>query len=147
MVEHIWTIPCSHVVVDQQSNNVSLHNVIEQLNLIGSPVPGGGSVLVPISIEVVSLWGRANDNLPCRGRARLEFLTSTDVPIHPMEYDIDLIAHERVRSITKFQGLSIQGPGRYKFRLQLRQEEAVDWTTVAIIPLQVVINPLPPSVV
>jgi hypothetical protein len=36
MVEHIWTVLCSHAVVDKDTNNVSLHNVIEQVNVKGT---------------------------------------------------------------------------------------------------------------
>ena len=39
MTRHVWTVACMHAVIDQESNLVSLLDVIEQINIPGKPAP------------------------------------------------------------------------------------------------------------
>ena len=134
MIDHVWTVVCSRAVIDQDSNNVSLQNVVEQLNISGEP----GHVLIPMSLDIVTLWARAKVEAPARGRARVTFLSPSGAATDsPFEYDIDLSKHRRYRSRGRIQPLHIKGAGRHTFRVELQEEDEVGWHQVASIPLEI----------
>jgi hypothetical protein len=136
MINHIWTVLCSKSITDQESNNISLLEVLEQLTIVGPPIPS----VVPVRFEVVTLWGRSDADQPSRGHARLLFLTPSDTVIGEHEYDIDLSVYQRYRTRTVMTGLPVQEAGRHHFRVQLRDEGETEWRDVANIPLQVLLE-------
>lgn len=137
MINHIWTVLCSKSITDQESNNISLLEVLEQLTIAGPPTPG----VVPVRFEVVTLWGRSDTDQPSRGHARLLFLTPSDTVTGEHEHDIDLSVYQRTRNRTLMTGLPVQETGRHHFRVQLRDEGETEWRDVADIPLQVSLEP------
>lgn len=135
MIDHVWTVVCSRSVIDKDSNNISLQDVIEQLTLFTEP---GEPVVVPMPLEVVTLWARSDFNVPARGRARLTFSSpSEEFVVPPFEHDVDMSSHRRVRSRAHFQGLPIREPGRHTFRIELQNEGETTWHRVAAVPLQI----------
>jgi hypothetical protein len=58
MIDHVWTILCSRAVIDRDTNNMSLLEVIEQLTLGDASPPVEGEGLAPIQLELVTLWTR-----------------------------------------------------------------------------------------
>lgn len=138
MIDHVWTVVCSRAVIDQDSNNVSLQNVVEQLNISGEP----GHVVIPMSLDIVTLWARAKVEAPARGRARVTFLSPSGVATDsPFEYDIDLSEHRRYRSRGRVQPLHIEEAGRHAFRVELQKEHETGWHQVASIPLEISFTP------
>lgn len=133
MINHVWTVACSRAVIDAESNNMSLQNVIEQINIVEELQPDG---MVNIPFEIVTLWARAEPDVPGRGKSRITFLSPSGKALGSTASEVDLSKHERSRARLKFQGIPIREPGRYIFRVELQDEGA--WHQVAIIPLQVV---------
>ena len=54
MIHHVWTVLCSRALIDRDSNNISIHNVLEQLNIAAPPQP---DLALNIHFEILSLWG------------------------------------------------------------------------------------------
>ncbi len=138
MIDHVWTVICSRAVIDRDSNNVSIQNVIEQLTIRDEPKPG---MMVPILLEAVTLWVRAKPDIPGRARTRLTFLSPSGKAFGSIESEIDLSKFERYRSRVHFSGLPIEEPGRHVFCVELQKEGEDEWRQVAVIPLSVVFNP------
>ncbi len=138
MIDHVWTVICSRAVIDRDSNNVSIQNVIEQLTVKDEPKPG---MMVPILLEAVTLWVRADPNVPGQARARLTFLSPSGKAFGSVESEIDLSKFERYRSRVHFQGLPIEEPGRHVFCVELQEEGKGGWRQVAVVPLSVVFTP------
>jgi hypothetical protein len=143
MIEHIWTVICSEAVVDRQTNNISLHSILERLDVMGPVFPATGQVVVPVNMNLVTLWSRTADNEPCSGQARVNLIAPNGVSSRMNEYRIDLTQHSRNRSIFRFMGLPISGEGRYIFQVELLRENA--WIQVARTPLEVA-HHLPPLI-
>lgn len=133
MINHVWTVACSRAVIDVKSNNVSLQNVIEQINIVEELQPDG---MVNIPLEIITLWARAKPDVPDQGKSRITFLSPSGKVLGSTESEVDLSKHERSRTRLKFQGIPIREPGHYIFRVELQDKRA--WHQVAIIPLQVV---------
>jgi len=138
MIDHVWTLICTRAIIDRDTNNLSAFNIIEQIQIRGEPTPDG---VVPIGLEVVSLWMRSDFNVPCRGRWRLSFLSPSGIQIKTVDGELDLSKYERVRARRFFMGLPMSEPGRYRFVLELQNEGKEDWQQVASIPLKVVFQP------
>ncbi len=133
-VLHAWSVLCDRVIIDSDTNNVSL-DVIEQLLF---SVPGGDSskkVVIPMRMEVVSLWFREHPDQAssCLVRVKLKdpsgaVLTSTSIPV-------DLQSKRRYRTRLKLDALPVTTDGVYLFEIE--QETKGSWATVASLPLEV----------
>lgn len=138
MIDHVWTVLCSRSIIDSESNNVTLQNVVEQLNISGEPTPEG---MVPVELEVVTLSARADFALPGRGKGRVRLVPPSGDSVDVFEFDVDLSKHKRHRHRGHIRGLSVSGPGRYVFEVELRCQGDTEWSVVAVVPLEVVFVP------
>ncbi len=144
MVNHVWSVLCQKSILDRDSNNISLIDVLEQLGIPSSTIPSaeGGRMVLPLNVELVTLWERADYEHPVRGRARITLHDPTGTPIGPPnEYDVDLTAHTRTRARTHLSGLPFVGAGRYLFSIEVQSEGETAWRSAASVPLQVTIQP------
>jgi hypothetical protein len=139
MIDHVWTVVCSRAVIDKNSNNVSLQNIIEQITIPGEPQP---EQVVDIAFEVVSLWSRSDFDVPSHGQARLTFLSPSGRRTGPVEFELDLSKYERLRTRRRLQGLPVAEPGRHNWLVELRNEGEDEWQEVASIPIKVMFVPV-----
>lgn len=137
MIGHVWTVICSRVLIDRDTNNVTLVEVLEQVTLVASGPPPPESA-VPLEMEIVTLWERRDENVPARARARIHLVAPDGKTANPLEYVVDLTTHVRTRSRTQVKGFPFRGFGRYEFRVAVRQDGQEDWQEVSRAPLQVV---------
>jgi hypothetical protein len=129
-------------VIDQESNNITLMDCLEQINLKAAPISAASArIALPINYELVSFFTRADDNLPCRGEGRVTIVGPSGAAIEePVQFVVDLTTHDRLRMRNRIAGLPIKGSGRYKFVLQYRNEGESTWLDAAKVPLQVVLE-------
>ncbi|MGB5925296.1 MAG: hypothetical protein WBH01_04300 [Dehalococcoidia bacterium] len=142
MIEHIWTVLCSHVITSRETNNISLIDVMEELALdVGAQSDRKSTdesvVPLPISLVLVSLWSRMEDSRPIVGAGKDILLTPSGKTISENEFKIDLSNHMRMRTMRKLVHLPIpvKESGKYRFRTELLDEENETWKTVSNIPL------------
>jgi hypothetical protein len=138
MFDHVWTVLCSRAVVDRETNNVSLQNVVEEITIRGAPKPGAP---VPVHLELMTLWSRTGPSVPAKGRARVTLLSPAQAELLTFEGDVDLTQAERARSRLVYQSLPVHGTGRHLFCVEARESEQDEWRQVAIVPLKVVFRP------
>jgi len=134
MTRHVWTVACMHAVIDQESNLVSLLDVIEQINIPGKPAP---DKTVGLTLDLTTLWVRENPETPEKGRARITLVSPSGAELKSIIMDVDLSAHERLRSRGRFVGIPAPEDGRYTFRVDSAPENSEEWIQVALIPLQI----------
>jgi hypothetical protein len=139
MIDHIWTVVCSHAVIDRDSNNVSLLDVVEQLNIPEEPNPKSGVVY---ALDLMTLWARSDLDVPARGRGRVTFLSpSGTINDGPFEFEVDLSEHHRNRTKGRLRTLHVGASGRHVFLVELQGEDETEWRQVAIVPLEISILP------
>jgi hypothetical protein len=139
VIDHVWTVVCSNAVIDEESKNVSLHSVIEQLRIMSSPIPNGR---LPLRLDIVTLWALSDFDVPAQGEGRVTFLSpSGKAMIEPYRYPIDLRQHRRHRQRGHMEMLPVEESGRHTFRVDLRLENETEWRTVAAVPLEVSFEP------
>ena len=143
MIKHVWTIVCSKASIDTQSNNVSLFNVLEQINIQDLVKP---EFVLAFNFEVLTCWIRENPETPCKGRQRLAFIDPMNKQLAHIELDINLAQTERARNRFQINSLPLTIPGRYFFRTDLQIEGESDWQTVNQYPLTVQFKTSPTEV-
>src|SRR5262249_48649632 len=116
--------------------------VLEQLTIADPQAEPGQEGLVPLPLELVTLYTRTNDDEPTNGRARVSFVRPSGlVQESVQEYETDLRSFKRVRQRARFAAIPIREPGRHVFRVELSGGEP--WQSVANVPLEVVFGPAP----
>ena len=140
MIAHIWTVLCSQSIINENTKNISLIEVLEQVTIAG-PLPSAEQEnSIPMTFEIVSLWSRGADNQPSRRLARIHFLSPSNILIREFAYEVDLSVYQRTRTRARINGLPFREAGQYHFNVQLRDENETDWQEVARIPLQIEIE-------
>ncbi|MFC2058341.1 hypothetical protein ACFLTS_01690 [Chloroflexota bacterium] len=143
MIEHIWTVLCSRVITDKESNNVSLLDVMEEITLIVQGAGSGGEVLLekdrailPFTLVLASLWSRKKTDKPVAGTAKDIVITPSGKILTENEFKVDLSNHIRMRTKRNLHNLpvAVNEPGRYIFRTELLNEKNKTWKKVSSIP-------------
>jgi hypothetical protein len=133
MIEHIWSVLCSRAVIDVETNNVSIQDVIEQITVNSAPVADG---FLPFPLEIVTLWNRKEITNQIEAIERVQFITPSGKATVISEGKIDLTQAERFRHRVKLPGLPLSESGRYYFKVESKTGDD-SWKEVASIPLSV----------
>lgn len=124
-------------VIDKESNNMSLIDIVEQLQARGPRPQPGGRAAIPLNAEVVTLWSRTNNDVPVMGYSRTTLENPSGGQMIEILSDIDLTAHNRRRMRGKIELLPVPENGMYLIKVFQRTEETADWEQVAKVPLEV----------
>jgi hypothetical protein len=138
MIENAWCVLCTRCITDSSSNNVTLTDVVEQINVPpDAPIPG----TAPVQMDFVCLWYRSNPTQPARATARTSLIRpdGTSSP-NPVLVTIDLTQFQRLRSIIRIPAIEIISSGFYYFRVELRLDGEDNWRPISRVPLQVVLG-------
>lgn len=139
MIEHVWTVLCRTSSIDRETNNISLFEVIEQIQL----APIGQTperAVAPIQLQIVSLWCRSDLERPSRGQARVAIRVPGGVESGTAIHELDLSQFRRLRTRSMLDRIPIAGSGLYRFIVQLRQDGQDEWSEVANMPLEITIQ-------
>ena len=137
MIEHIWSVLCSRSVVDSETNNVSIQNVIEQIIIQAEPQENG---FLPIELELITLWGKDEPKEVAEGEERVTFITPSGKSEIISETKIDLTKVERRRQRIKLPGLPLSEAGKYYFKVEVKNKNK-EWEKVSAIPLKIEFQP------
>ena len=135
MIRHAWSVLCTRAITDSESRNISLLEVLEQIN-----IPAGAQfpLVAPIQSDFVSFWYRSNPNQPERGTCRISVVTPNNQAREATQQTVDLTVYQRSRTIARSAGITLDAPGIYQFIIDLRQEGQQEWENVAHVPVSVV---------
>lgn len=130
----VWSVLCSQPLVDQQTNNVSLINVIEQVQ-VSLSATGPFPVTIPMGWSIVTLWRREHLDRPERRVGRLRILGPGGGQLGEALFEIDLSEHERARTIATQTHLVLEGAGTHRFVIEVQENEV--WDFRADLPVEV----------
>ncbi len=149
MIRHGWSIICKESVIDSASNNISLLNVLEAINIeIEKANKDGDKVeksedfkmTVPISFQVVTLYITDNPSAGKIGKGRITFVDPNGVQISSIDYDINFKKKKRVRHRSHINGLACTTSGEYKFKIQYKVDGEENWVDAATLPLFITVR-------
>lgn len=140
----IWAILCQSAVVDQDSNQISLFNIIDELTFSGAPPVATGEpepdpILVPMDMELVVVWARSDPETPesVRGRTRLVGLDRSEILTEEREIGLDEAIH--VRWFHDLTDIPYLGEGEYLLKVDAKTPGS-DWQEMFELPLWVSIQ-------
>jgi hypothetical protein len=127
-------------IVDANSNNVTLVEVIEEISYgLPQQVPPGMPHGMPLmSVDVVSFWIREQADLPVIGQGRITIVGPNAVRRSELEFDIDLLEKPRCRTVLRILGTVFPGAGQHFIEVECRQNQDEQWARAAQIPITVI---------
>jgi hypothetical protein len=144
MIQHIWTVPCRVTITDQDTNNVSLIEVVEEINLAPAAVRfDPARPRLPLFFDVVTLWARERSDDPEVGFGRVLLFSPQGDLLIEQSTEIDLREKRRLRTFGRIIEFPTRGPGVYHFRVERRAGDGEEWQLAAMIPLDVTIEEAP----
>ena len=144
MIRHVWSVLCETRIIDKDTNNLSLINIVEQLNFDISKDKSTEDQPVEIRgvLNVVSMWTRKNRDEPSKGESRVRIKNPDNKYTPPTEMMLDLTNFVRLRSLTSL-AIGLNKTGIYSVIIELKTGKK--WNEVASIPVEVNINTTVPS--
>jgi hypothetical protein len=131
MMQHVWSVFCESSSIDEDKNAISLFNALETISVNGNP---GETIMLPIDTEIVSLWARGDDGLPCKGKVEIWYRDPVWVSTLVYVNEIDLSESEFQGTRIRSKGIQVSTAGRYIIEVQLQNEGEDRWQTVARLP-------------
>ncbi|HAT68128.1 MAG: hypothetical protein A2481_00560 [Candidatus Yonathbacteria bacterium RIFOXYC2_FULL_47_9] len=146
-IEHLWSVLCETALIDNETNNISLLNIVEQLSISSvpqvAPVSKEGTTeisTIPIKFEIVSFFQRRGVNTSnLEVDATLTFLDPKNKIIKDGQFKILFPkGMKRLRFRTKMNGLPVTTPGEYRFLLKIK--EGKDFHEISSLPVDIKIE-------
>jgi hypothetical protein len=131
-----WAMLCDRAIIEAETNNLSIINVLDEVRLERAPPQQSAKekrpTFVPHHFTAVQWWTRSNEDKPEKFAVRTQFRTPDDEIFGGMEQVVDLTRHVHIRVITRSPGFPWRGAGRYEVTIQTQKEtqKGERWRTV-----------------
>ena len=133
MVEHIWSVLCSKSLIDNETNNLSLIEIIEELTVENFTKPG----VTKIDYEIVSLWHRAKAEKKGKIEYKINLVTPSGKDKGGPEVKcVFEPGIQRNRSKVIFEAFPLDELGLYRFQVLLKKSGS-KYLKVASIPITI----------
>lgn len=145
----LWTLLCDNVITDHRTNNVSLIEIVEQIN-VPSPPPvslakSGDQSPTLLNMWLVTLWARSENDKPENGQARIKVVAPDGTESQLIEYEVNLNETPRSRAVGRIAGFPLlTQEGEHLFRVEKLTSDS-DWQKEFELPVWVQIQSDSPS--
>ena len=143
-IKHIWSVLCKSSVIDQDDKNISIHGVLEQLNVSlvpKDPTRKLDKIGIPLNYEIVSLWQKDKEAQIAKGEIKYIFIDPNGKELlkNTQIMEIPKVSR-RFRSRMKISGLPITINGDYLFQIRLKEKGFNEFKLVSELPLEIEIK-------
>lgn len=130
MAKLIWSMLCEKPLIDSQTNNVSLINIIEEFSVPNVPIS------IPQPFFIVSLWQRelSDKNKPENFEYRIMLVSPSKSERELIKYKVK-IEKERHRTMNGIIGLKIGELGTHYISVEIKKDG--DWKKSIRIPFYI----------
>lgn len=140
-----WAVICESSVVDQETNRVSLFNILEEIQV---PEPLDDAIAeeaslpaAPVKFELFILFARSDLAVGEQGKGRIQMRFPGDTPAEKSpgpspEFEIQLTSARQHRVRIRFPVMPYYGEGNYHFGIEVATETE-DWQKLFDAPLVV----------
>jgi hypothetical protein len=145
MPKHIWSLVCRDTKVDDVSNNLSITDVLEDVQFdIKTDSKGykpGKPIATELQLHLVSVFYRDKPG-------NQEQLSTTAVVLDPQgtklgEFNADITfqkKNRRMRSIMRFESIVLTTTGTYMFQVYINENDKRRNVTTIPLDVQLVVN-------
>lgn len=134
MIQYAWGIACVRSITDPNSKNLSLIDVVEQINI---PTGVTFPAVAPVQLDVVTTWYRSDPATPERGTGRILVRYPNGESDEVSQYAVDLTSMFRLHAITRIAGLKLVEVGIYFLGIDVREDGQQQWRRVGDVPLNI----------
>ena len=135
MADHVWSVLCARWALNPTTHNLTLFEVIEDIEL--PKPPQGGPVMVRAGWTLVSVYRRTDRAVPEDFEQRIEVAgPSGKIAMGPLVHTVSLGNAVRARCVTKIEALEVREEGTHTFRVAHRLANA-EWIDDAKVLLEV----------
>ena len=139
-----WAVICESSVVDQETNRVSLFNILEEIQVpepLEEITEESTLPAAPVKFELFILFARSDLEVGEQGKGRIQIRFPSDTPTEKSpgpspELDIQLTSAHQHRVRIRFPVLPYYGEGSYHFGIEVATEPG-DWQQLFDVPLVV----------
>ena len=144
-IKHVWSVVAQSSMVEQTTNNVSIHKVLEQLNVNLSVQDQEAlkknsekAILVPFPFQVISLWQSVNPKKDPIAEVEIELFDSIGLSLQNTKFKLVFEKNKtRMRTIISSPTIRITDTGVYLFKVRIKEDGETSFLEVAEIPLEV----------
>ncbi len=144
-MKHLWSLICQNAITNQETNNVTLVEVLEELKFALNSDPGlretvtkalnDGNLVIPVNLSLVTTWLRSELEVPETSQAHMEIKSPAGVILLQQDYPVNLSDHSRLRARNVIVNFPFKGNGAYQFVVYHRVGNG--WQEDISIPLTV----------
>jgi hypothetical protein len=145
----VFAVACTSASIDQQSNNVSLFNILEDVQFnatfVGKRSDQSENIAVPFPFSLVILFARVDTSktersIPVYARISVVDPSNKILSEIPVEGSIEA-TKKRFRMTVQFNGLTVTKSGTYSFKVSLLNAKDEKETVQDFdLPLDIAIN-------
>lgn len=153
-IRHVWSVLSQKSSIDSETNNLSLFNITEQINISRNiPVNYSGqendskkqeveaNSVFPLNMELTSLWRRADSTGKLKDLPfvfKIDFVDPQGKLQNTFSFPANFNAFRRLRTRINIQNVNISIPGNYLFNVSLI--EGSETQVVAEVPLEITLQ-------
>ena len=135
-----WAVICEGSSIDQESNNISLFNLLDQLLLPEPPdemAESNRPVMAAVRLLLVAMFSRSDSDQgeTATGRIAIHFPDDIEPQFLPV-FEIDLESAHRLRGKFNLVGIPVSGEGLYHFQIQILGDDG-NWDFAYEVPVEV----------
>ncbi len=151
MAKHLWTVICSRAIVDSETKQATLVDIVEKVTVhadiqaadsetpvfdIEAMLETYDMVKVPVRLSLVCLWTRSVRDLPEASQSRFRIKTGTGKTVAEAHEEIPLGQTVNARMTINFDSFPFAGYGVYSVETWSRSE-GKRWKKHTVLPLEV----------
>jgi len=127
-IQLAWSLLCSGVTIDKQSNNVSLYNIIEEVHIPREELEEIGddknkNLGIPLFFNLFSVWRRVSGIGTINSDVKIEIIDPLGKKREAANRQIQFTEKsERFRLGIAWQGIKVSTSGIYTFKLLSKTE-------------------------
>lgn len=136
MISCLWAILCEQSIVNQETGNISLIEVLEELT--APPLPNSEAELfLSFDFHLAISWDKSDNNQENEEKFRLSLLAPSGKVLLQGERVINFSESRKAITVFNFNGLPISESGSYEFQIQLPINDGTEWQKVRVVSLEV----------
>lgn len=143
----VWGLVCSMSSIDQEKNNISLFNVINQINVSSidfEKVKAGGhkGLMIPINHELVIMLRRmfvpGLENNELSADLKISFINPQGETIGEVLSPVNFVPDAKYHGQRiNFNSFTVQSEGQYEYRISILEKGFSEFVDLYSIPLLV----------
>ncbi len=136
-MKHVWSVICRHHIVDEESKNVSLIDIIDRLSFEGElPENRPFEVPLPTVYYFVSTWMSEKGDVQDKYDVMVKIIDPTGANIGNFTTELEMKPPDGSRTIGAMDTILYTVDGTYWLKLHLSDEQVS--SPIAHIPIEIV---------